>query len=289
MPARSDGGNHDGVFWSRMRTSPPPPPPYRFERIMNFRELGGLTTATGARIPAGMVYRSGSLGAASERDVAVLQSLGIKTICDLRSERERRAGPDRFPRAARYVPIPVTPRNSQYIRPIAQLYALITGKLSNTDFDKVLRELYRDLVERFTGEFARVMRLVAEPHCLPILIHCTGGKDRTGFACAVLSRLLDIPDERVFDDYLLSTEYLRQFRTRIQRQTRLLRLFGFNAEQLAPFATARREYLQESFDCIDRHYGSFNSYVARGLGLDQGFRRALRSLLLIGDTSAVRP
>ena len=65
--------------------------------IHNFRDFGGYQTENGAYIKKGLLYRSGALDKATDADLEKLSALGIKTICDLRSERERRMEPDRIP------------------------------------------------------------------------------------------------------------------------------------------------------------------------------------------------
>src|SRR5277367_5117220 len=62
----------------------------------NFRDLGGYTTVDGRRIRWGRVFRSGAISYLTDRDHEYLKPLGIRTVCDLRSPRERQREPIRW-------------------------------------------------------------------------------------------------------------------------------------------------------------------------------------------------
>ena len=91
--------------------------------IHNFRDFGGYQTENGACLKKGLLYRSGDLSKATKADLKKISALGIKTICDLRSVRERQMEPDRFPDAE-----PITFFNIP-MRPIVDYHARSVGRL----------------------------------------------------------------------------------------------------------------------------------------------------------------
>src|SRR6185436_11756577 len=108
----------------------------------------------------------------------------------------------------------------------------------------------------------------------PIVLHCTAGKDRTGWASAMLLTILGVPRDTVFQDYLATNKYTAaQNEARIKSVGALL----YDPELLRPLIEARREYLQASFDAADEQYGSFNKYVSKGLGVDKATLAKIRA------------
>ena len=109
--------------------------------------------------------------------------------------------------------------------------------------------------------FADALRLIASPDALPLLFHCTAGKDRTGWTAAVLLPLLGVDRATVTGDYLLSNRYR-------------------DARADDPLNGVQRSWLDAAFDQVDRTYGSFSAYVRDGLRLDDREIAALRARLL---------
>ncbi len=252
------------------------------ERVHNFRDAGGHRTEEGLRVKRGVLYRSGNLAAASEADLQRLSSLGIRTVCDLRTYGERSNHPDRTPRhtGVRSIHIPIKVDQHNESGSISRLLWLLFGKARRLDYGDIVRKSYREYVTDFHAEFSTVLRLAAESHNLPLLIHCTAGKDRTGFACSLIQRTLGVPREQVMEDYLRSNEHLDEFTEEILNRFRFIRLFGVTRDKVLPLFEARSEYLEAAFDQIRRDYGTVGSYIRDGLSFSDQDRRRLKSLLL---------
>ena len=113
----------------------------------------------------------------------------------------------------------------------------------------------------------------------PVLFHCAAGKDRTGFAAAILMRLLGVPMETICFDYLLSNQF---FLKRLRPDLWLLALKKGRkvARVLEEYIEAKPEYLAIAFETIERSYGSFDEYAHKGLNLTKEQIEHLRLLYL---------
>jgi protein-tyrosine phosphatase len=259
------------------------------QAIHNFRDFGGYLTGDGRRIKRGLLYRSGSLAAASDADLRRLSALGIRTVCDLRTQREKAREPDRLPEdaAIKCVHLPIKVRNHDESGFLLQLLSLLLGGARRFDNDQGLIGFYREYVTDFSGVFSQVIRLAAERDNLPLLIHCTAGKDRTGFACALLQLLLGVSYKSVMEEYLLSNTHLHGFREEQMRRLRAFTLIGVRRERFLPFFEARREFLEAAHEQISHDYGTVRDYARDGLRLSEENSLRLKNLLIEASDPAL--
>ena len=252
------------------------------DAIYNFRDWGGIRTLKGSLVRTGLLYRSGSLDRASPADLSRIAGLGIRTIVDLRTRRERSSGPDRLPdgQAIRYIHIPLKTSMVNEDGPLTLLYSLLSGKISRLDFAALSAASYHELVTCFQPEFSQIIRLLAEKENLPLLIHCTAGKDRTGYACALIQALLGLPEEIIFWDYLRSNDLLVDYRETMLRRLRIFALFGARRAKFMPVFEVRRTYLETAFGQIEQDYGDVRRYVCQGLGVSQEVLGSIEQNLL---------
>lgn len=250
-----------------------------FAGARNFRDLGGYATADGATVRWGVLYRSDHLHHLTNRDLAALAALDLACVIDFRSDFEQTNEPDRLPPGTpvRVVHLPIFDANTRMGREIRERIA--SGKLAGLDPDAMLRDANVQFVRHFTPQFQAFVREVLVAQGKPVLFHCTVGKDRTGFAAAILLRILGVPQDVILQDYLESQAYLLAGRARDLRLLRLTR--GTETVQIIEgLLSVKPEYLQLAFDTIEQEYGSFAAYVRNGLGLSDFEIAELRALLL---------
>jgi protein-tyrosine phosphatase len=249
------------------------------EGAHNFRDVGGYATEDGHRVRWGLFYRSDALAELTDADLTKLQQLGIKLVCDFRSPEEKAEEPDRLPAEGPPALAPLPIFDSSF-SPIAFREKITSGTLGDTDLRQMLIEGNRMFATRYAPQYAAMLERLTQAEQLPALVHCTAGKDRTGFAAAVLLRTLGVPLETVYEDFLLTNHYTAREIERTLWIIRLVSLFRTDPEQVRPVLGVERAYLEAAFGAVDEQYGSFDAYRRDALGLDDAETTAFRELAL---------
>ncbi len=249
------------------------------EGAANFRDLGGYRTVGGRSVRWGLLYRSDDLSELTPEDVKTVGSLGIRLVCDFRSDQEREEAPDRLPRdpAPEVLHLGI---GGDALLPGGLRERLRSCDLEGLELDRLLIDGNRAFATEFSAQYAAMFERISSADNLPALVHCTAGKDRAGFASASILRALGVPEETVYEDYLLTNLYTEQ---KVERQLLLIRIFSLfrtDPELLRPLFEARRAYLEAAFTTIESEYGSFDVYLREALGVDDDERAALQALLL---------
>jgi protein-tyrosine phosphatase len=234
----------------------------------NVRDLGGWPAAEGTHVRFGEVFRSASLGRLTVADATVLAATGLKTVVDLRSERECERAPSRLdtlPGVAVHF-LPVDPCLGGPV-----LALMTTREPAGEDILALMRRAYVAYVLDWSHCYAGLFDLLLQRVRRPLLFHCTAGKDRTGVGAALLLTALGVPYEAIRADYLATN-----------------RLWQGDAEiaALLPQVVAdvllrvHGELLDAAFAAIRGAHGSLEAYFAGSLGLDTARRDRLCDTLL---------
>ena len=245
----------------------------------NFRDFGGYRTEDGRRVALGNLYRSDKLSGLTETDHRRLEKLGIRLVVDFRGEDERREDPTRLwsDENLGVLTLGITDSNvtASYLK-----QQIMDGRVEGLDFAVILMQANRYFAGRFSDRYGELLDRLQQSEQLPVLIHCSAGKDRTGFGAAVILRTLGVPRETIMQDYLLTNLLTAEHTERTLWMIRIFSLFRTEREQVRPLFEARREYLEAAFAVIDSAYGGFDRYRRQALGVNDTERSLLRSLLL---------
>ncbi|MBN7798886.1 tyrosine-protein phosphatase [Parahaliea mediterranea] len=251
-----------------------------FEGIDNFRDLGGYRTEDGKQVRWGRLYRSGALDEASRWDLDQLQRLDLALLIDFRSRQEKAEAPDKLPEPPGFQVLEIPTLDAGNSAMVGEVMARIdSGNFDGFDPDALMVEANRQFATTFTPQFRQFVRGVLQAGGKPVLWHCTAGKDRTGYAAAILLRLLGVPREQIMADYMASREPALEAHG---RDLLMLRLFKGEeaADNIRVIMGVEAHWLEAAFAAIDEHWGGFDNYARDGLELAPADIAALKAQLL---------
>ena len=235
------------------------------EGAFNFRDLGGYPTTSGGKVPEGLLYRSDDLFRLSESDLAVMETLGIKTVIDLRTEIEAQIR-GRFP---------VDKLPLDYVRKsLIDISADYTSASGNGANDFIFHR-YVQILTQGSEAIRQVLERLFDPQSLPAVFHCAIGKDRTGLVAALALETMGVERSYVALDYALTERsidaMLAWLDTVIPRVAKALR-------QLPPVVmSAKAENMERVLAWMDENYGGVPGYLAQ-IGVPQDALQRFRSL-----------
>jgi protein-tyrosine phosphatase len=232
----------------------------------NFRDLGGYRTASGDTVRRHHLFRSDHLGSLATQDVELLSSRLRENVrvLDLRGVTERQSAVTVLEGATVHS-LPIEPT-------IVQVLADLTDAgrtLTQADVVGHMQETYRGFVRHNTHRFASLFGFLLESND-PLVFHCTAGKDRTGFAAALILLALGVPHDEVMRDYLLTNERLKP-----KSEWK-----GLSPEVASVLYRVQPEFLDAAFDVVRTEYGDVDGYLRKGLGVGVSDRQRLRELYL---------
>ena len=242
----------------------------------NFRDFGGYRTADGRQIKWGFLFRSGQLSGLSDQDVDLLASLELDLVCDFRRLEEQQTDPSRLPeqRRPRIASLPIIPgSNSRFFE---------EGGDQLADRDAMFNfmvEINRDFAEAQTATYARMFSEILELDDARFLVHCAAGKDRTGFAVALIQLALGVPRDVVMRDYMLTGHFFDPLRE-IGRLKVKYQLEQMDTESIMPMLEVHEDYLTRALQVIDQQYASVEAYLEEALGVGPAELARLRDRYL---------
>lgn len=240
----------------------------------NFRDLGGLVTVDGRSIAPGRLFRSGVFDQLDDIDRSHLRAIGLQVAIDLRSSDERAARVNAFPDGV-----------DELVRPVTDVSAhpqTIADRIARGDTDGLGAEMLisgnRHFVEDQAPRFGEVVRTMLDPENHAVVVHCTAGKDRTGFAVACALWTLGVDGDTVTADYLRTNSIMHDHHERTLAEVASR---GIDTTKLEEMLVVRAEYLDAAVDAARARYGSIDGFVRAGLGIGDAERDAARSRLLL--------
>ncbi len=249
--------------------------------IVNFRDVGGHETRRGGRVRTGRVFRSGHLAGATPEDLEALTRLGIRTVIDLRTGSDMEGdGGHRLPAGASRLHLPM----GDPARAATDIRDLLFGsdrermaaRLGGGQAVQMMTESAAARVPERRPAYGEMVRCLARKESLPAVVHCSAGKDRTGWAASLLLLAVDVPEEAVIAHYVESEHHRRdETRRALEGMPE-----GVEHDWVRPFFECRPEYARASIDAMRSGWGDVDGYLTRGLGVTPGEVERLRALLL---------
>jgi protein-tyrosine phosphatase len=173
-----------------------------WDGLLNVRDLGGHPTEDGGETRFDEIVRADTVRRLSDEGWRALLEYGIRTIVDLRTDGELQADPPaELPVTA--VHVPFLEEDEEAFREIEEAAAAAPDPAAST------RAVYLIFLERFRSNVAAAITAIAEAPAGGVVVHCMGGKDRTGLATALLLRMSGVGIDDIAADYALSEERLK--------------------------------------------------------------------------------
>lgn len=249
------------------------------EGVHNFRDYGGYAGMEGAKVRTGLLWRSAQHGDATDADLSTVRDLDLTTVIDLRGPSEREAKPcrrhpgfraevlfhdDETAGLALHVDAASGVLTSQQAR--EAMIALYQGIAWRANLVPMLRRYFAVLLERDGAS----------------LVHCVAGKDRTGFAVALLHHALGVHRDDIVEDYLL-TNVAGNIDRRIAAGAEQIRAKYNNIddETIRTLMGVEEDYIACTLEVIEARHGSLDAYLAEVLGIDDAARAVLRNRFLV--------
>jgi protein-tyrosine phosphatase len=210
------------------------------------------------------LFRSNHLGRLTAADIEIVRGLGVRNAFDFRGHDER---------AAAVCVVEEITVHSLPIEPtvVAALRArLSAGTLSADAALEIMRESYRNYVRLNTHSFRALFTHLLDDRA-PLVIHCTAGKDRTGFACALVLRSLGVADDVIAGDYLLTNRFYRRDPTAGT---------DLPDDVRQAIGSVDASFLAAGIEAVSADYGDLESYFRDGIGLGDRERAALKQRYL---------
>ncbi len=236
----------------------------------NFRDVAGqgIATRTG-HMATGVVYRSSKLSDLTASDIAALEAAGISDIYDLRT-----------PTAMRQLPDPaIAGAANHHVNLYAGHVLSSAGTTTPAKARAYMREQYRRFVSIADQRKAlgRTLRSILAADG-PVIVHCTAGKDRTGWVSAMLQEIAGVDEATISEQYVLSNSYRAADIAQKVEAVRA-RYGDTRAAATSEKEVVRASYLKAGLDKAKSVYGSVRRYLIKGVGLTTTQYAALRTKL----------
>jgi protein-tyrosine phosphatase len=244
-----------------------------------FRDLGGAPTTDGRQVLAGRLFRADALSALDAADRAVIDSIGLRLVCDLRGADERTRT-----RCLHWLDPEPSVLHLELSAGLVKATAPLVSRLARgPDLEAaaaMMRTTYAELPRSSSALLGALFESLATGGT-PALIHCTAGKDRTGFTVAMLLSALGVSRDFIYEDYLRGSG--RDPLDPAQPSSHMLdAMLGrlLEPEEAVLVHGVHREYLDAAFASIECGWGDTLRYLEHVAGVDADRRRALREHLL---------
>jgi len=240
---------------------------YSFEGCFNFRDIGGYLNQDGRKVKKGLYFRAGRQDRMTDKDLAQLSELNISTQIDLRKQEEvldQGRGPLEA-MGANYINIAVIPEGG-------------SDKLNKLVGDTgISGKRYLGYLEFGPTSWLRLFGILAEEENLPVLLHCTAGKDRTGVSTAFLLSVLGVSREVIEADYLLTNLDTERQADFIESTVGYPE--GYDREKMITIAGVPQDAMKDFLDGVESKWGSVVEYLQK-IGITQDQMNKIRDNFL---------
>jgi protein-tyrosine phosphatase len=252
-----------------------------FEGVQNFRDFGGYDTSKGQQMARGRFFRSAHHGMATDADLQKMAEFGLETVIDLRRPSERERQPSK-----RWANFAATVLQNEDEKEAHEQWAdfIMRPNITAQSFRDYLTQYYREIPwgDRHRDLYTRYFDALANTTG-PVLVHCSGGKDRTGMLCAFTQELAGVHRDDIFEDYLMTNDLERFERDGPMFATYLSEMRGdgikVDNEIIRLVLGVEAPFLEATYEEIKKRHGDVETYVRDVLGVDKAKRDKIEKRL----------
>jgi protein-tyrosine phosphatase len=259
----------------------------------NTRDIGGYQISDNRTLRSGQIIRSENLSRLTANDFQKLEEIGVKTVIDLRTDKEHDQSPTVWQgdNPPRFYHFPIGDSHNDWFN--AQRKMMKSNRFTEKQASKHMVEGYRMIAEVGPPSYQKLMGLVLDQSNWPILIHCNAGKDRAGIATTLILEALGVDRETIMEEFLLTNEIGRtQEKAAILAKESKKSSHGKRsgrtptASAWYPIVGVKAEMLEAFYASVDDEYGSMDAFLTE-LGVDQDARSALAASLITEQPNLV--
>jgi protein tyrosine/serine phosphatase len=250
----------------------------RLEGVHNFRDYGGYASSHGGTVKTGLLWRSAHHASASDADLERIDTLGLATVIDLRGGSEREANPCR--RGPGFAAQVFT--QDEETAGLAPHLAAASVALDTRSAHEALLGYYSHVPFRDNlRPMLRCYFMALARNEGPSLVHCVAGKDRTGFAVAMMHHILGVHRDDILADYLL-TNTAGNIEARIAEGAQHIRArYGaIDDDTVRVLMGVDLAFIAASFAAIEQQFETVDAYLEAILGVDMAMQERLRESFL---------
>lgn len=241
---------------------------------LNFRDLGGLPAGDGRKLRHRVLLRGEGPKNLRDPHIRELRELGVRAIFDLRSDGERDADPHDWQDPGCRV------LNLDINHDLRAAGATEWDRLRDSPDPQagwiVMHQNYAAMPGALLPHWRAIVDALLDD-CVPALVNCTAGKDRTGVAIALLLDLLGIDRDAIVADYLRSSVFGDNMAIQGSIERGFLESFGFVPGQqvIDAMIGVDKDYLGAAQDLVNTRWGGIARYFAAA-GVDAAEQRELQ-------------
>ena len=230
------------------------------ESVSNFRDV-----SIGSKMKKNLLFRCAKLSTLNDQDICVLENLNPHAIIDFRDPKEIKKAPDNLSAKLlkKYINLPISASTLSRMAAQKEIYGD-----SVESYEKVMEDSYRMYINNHKVVWTKFFEILLKSKKLPIIFHCSAGKDRTGIASFMIQSIFKNPMDLIFENYLISNDLLTIKAATAEQSTNSSNHDSLvTKNMLSTLGKVQQSYLNAAIDEIDKKYSSLENYFISQLGL----------------------
>ncbi len=225
------------------------------DSVNNFRDVLIYNSKDNLSFKKNFMFRAGKLDNINKNDLNILKSFGVKTIIDLRVKEEKKK--IKYFNDFKTIEIPI----NIYDLTKGKLKPILNIKNNDKNIIEAINDVYLQIAEIFKPDIKNIFNILTNLNNYPLVFHCSHGKDRTGFLAALIHNILNINEENIIKDYLLTNEHIFKV---AKKKILLLKILTLGYIPMKNYYTAFTSFdifIKTAFETINKNYGNLTNYL----------------------------